>query len=70
MQDVTNKGCLALFSVKATFTASSRVVVAFEVAFLGVIVGLVYQSMNRGRQMLEPTDTWSSGPNQWVERMM
>jgi hypothetical protein len=43
-------------------------VVAFEVAFLGAITGMIFWSMNGGRQMLELTDTWPSGSKQWENR--
>ena len=66
MRDVANKGCFALLlSEKASFAASSMEVVAFEVAFLGAIMGMVFRSTNGGRQMLELIDTWPSGSKQW-----
>jgi hypothetical protein len=40
-------------------------VVAFEVGFLGAFAGMIFQSTNGGRQMLELTDTWPSGSKQW-----
>jgi hypothetical protein len=55
------RAALPFFSVRrATFDVSSMEVVAFEVAFLVAIAGMVFRSMNGGRQMLELADTWSS----------
>jgi hypothetical protein len=58
----TDKGCLAFLFGEGYLPASSREVVAFDVAFLGAIVGLLCRSTDGGCQMLEPTDTWLSGP--------
>jgi hypothetical protein len=58
------RAAFPFFSARVAFAASSREVVAFKVAFLGAIVRLLCQSTNGGRQMLEPTNTWSSGSKQ------
>jgi hypothetical protein len=56
------RAALPFFSVRAAFAASSKEVVALEVAFLGATAGLFCRSTNDGRQMLILIDTWSSGP--------
>jgi hypothetical protein len=43
---------LPFFLTRAAFAASSREVVALEVAFLGAITGLFCRSTNGGHQML------------------
>jgi hypothetical protein len=55
------RAILPFFSVRrAAFSVLSMEVVAFEVAFLGAIAGIVFQGTNGGRQMLELADTSSS----------
>jgi glutamine amidotransferase PdxT len=51
------QAALPFFSTRrAAIVASLKEVVAFEVAFLGAIAGMILQSTNGGRQMLELTN--------------
>jgi hypothetical protein len=51
---------LPFFSARrATFAALSMEVVAFEVALLGAITGIVPRCPHSGHQMLELANTWS-----------
>ena len=60
---------LPFFSARrAAFAVSSREVVAFEVAFLGAIAGMVCGSTNGGRQMLENVGTHRHMAR-WVQTM-
>jgi hypothetical protein len=70
LRDLADKACLAFIFGEGCLAASSKEVVAFEVAFLGGIVRLVCRSTNGGHQMLELTDTWSSRPKQWEVGML
>jgi hypothetical protein len=61
MRDVSVRAALLFFLARrAAFAASSMEVVAFGIALLGAIAGMVFRGTNGGRQMLELADTWSS----------
>jgi hypothetical protein len=64
------RAALSFFLARATFAASSREVMALEVAFLGAIAGLLCWSTNGGRQMLVLIDTWSSRPKHSKKRAL
>jgi hypothetical protein len=57
------RAALPFFSTRVAFTASSSDELALVVAFLGAIAGLFFRSINGGRQMLVPSETWTCGPN-------
>jgi hypothetical protein len=61
MRDVVSEACLALlFSKKGRLRCVVDEVLAFEVALLGAITGMVFCCTHGGRQMLELADSWSS----------
>jgi chemotaxis receptor (MCP) glutamine deamidase CheD len=71
MRDVAKRTALPFFSArKAAFAASPMEVVAFEVAFLGAITGMIFQSTNGGRQMLDSLTHVRVGPSNGKTRIL